>query len=119
MAYVEGFVLAIETGRKAEYTRLATLAGAVFKDHGALSVTECWGDDVPYGQLTSFPRAVACAPDETVVLAWVVWPSKDIRDTGNRKVFEDPRMTRMRREFSDVVDGNRMIFGGFVPIVEM
>jgi hypothetical protein len=30
-----------------------------FKEHGALKLVECWGDDVPDGKLTSFPMAVA------------------------------------------------------------
>ena len=54
--------------------------GAVFKEHGALAVVECWGDDVPEGKLTSFPMAVKREPDETVVFGWIVWPSRELRD---------------------------------------
>jgi uncharacterized protein YbaA (DUF1428 family) len=47
--------------------RHAAEAAKVFKENGALAVVECWGDDVPDGNLTSFPMAVKRQPDETVV----------------------------------------------------
>ena len=68
MNYIVGFVLAVPTAKREEYTRLARSAAGVFKEHGALSVVECWGDDVPDGKLTSFPMAVKRQDDETVVL---------------------------------------------------
>ena len=37
---------------------MARTAGAVWMELGALSYVECLGDDVPMGELTSFPRAV-------------------------------------------------------------
>ena len=42
----------------------------------------CWGDDVPEGEVTSFPMAVKSAPDETVVFSWIHWPSRSVRDEG-------------------------------------
>src|SRR5690606_12473820 len=54
MAYVDGFVLAVPNDKKEAYTKLALDAAAVFKDHGALTVVETWGDDVPEGKVTSF-----------------------------------------------------------------
>ena len=51
MNYVDGFVLAVPTAKKEAYRALAEQAAAVFKKHGALSVVECWGDDVPEGKL--------------------------------------------------------------------
>ena len=44
MTYVDGYVLAVPTAHKDAYVRLAELASVVFKDHGALSVVENWGD---------------------------------------------------------------------------
>jgi uncharacterized protein YbaA (DUF1428 family) len=48
-------------------------------------------DDVPYGELTSFPRAVQAKDDETVVFSWVVYESREARDKTMKKVMEDPR----------------------------
>ena len=109
MAYVDGMVVAVSTARRAEYVRFADATAVIFKEHGALSITDCWGDDVPPGEVTSFPLAVQCRDDETVALSWIVWPSKDVRDKGWADVMADPRMQAMQMPF----DGKRMIFGGF------
>ena len=114
MAYVDGFVFAVTTAHKELFRAHAKELAGVFQDHGALSVCECWGVDVPDGDLTSFPMAVKKTDEETVVFSWIVWPDKAARDTGNKQVFEDPRMER----FADLpLDGKRMIVGGFEPLV--
>ena len=56
--YVDGFVAAVPTANKEKYRAHAKEAWPLFKDYGALSMVECWGDDVPDGKLTSFPMAV-------------------------------------------------------------
>ncbi|WP_262689711.1 DUF1428 domain-containing protein [Kordiimonas aestuarii] len=116
MTYVDGYLLAVPTAKKAEYEELAQKAAVVFKDHGALSVVECWGDDVPDGKVTSFPMAVKKTDDETVVFSWITWPSKETRDTGMKKAMEDPRMDMDTSKMP--FDGQRMIFGGFKTILE-
>ena len=50
MSYVDGFVLAVPTAKKQAYIDHARAALPVFKDHGALRMVECWGDDVPDGR---------------------------------------------------------------------
>lgn len=54
MTYVDGFVAAVPTANRETYRKHAESAAAVFKEHGALKVVECWGDDVPEGKVTSF-----------------------------------------------------------------
>ncbi len=116
MTYVDGFVLAVPTGNRDTYAKYAKEAAVVFKEHGALSVVECWGDHVPDGKVTSFPMAVQKKPDETVVLSWIVWPSRQAHDEGMKKAMEDPRLQPDKATMP--FDGQRMIFGGFEPIVE-
>ena len=116
MAYIDGYVLAVPTAKKEVYRELAKTAQAVFKDHGATQVTETWGDDVPQGKVTSFPMAVKCEPNETVVFSWVTWPSKDARNTGMKKSMEDPRMKMDPSTMP--FDGKRMIFGGFEVLIQ-
>jgi uncharacterized protein YbaA (DUF1428 family) len=113
MTYVEGFVLAVPTANRAAYQKIAEDAVIVYKEYGALKVVECWGDDVPDGKLTSFPMAVKCEENETVVFSWIVWPSREVRDRGNQMVMADPRM-QPEMPF----DGKRMIYGGFEILVE-
>jgi len=111
MTYVDSFVAAVPTDKRAEYLSSALLAAPIFEEHGAIRVVECWGDDVPDGELTSFPMAVKCAEGETVVLSWVEWPSKEVRDAGMAKMMEDPRMASAMEAMP--FDGKRLIFGGF------
>ena len=113
MNYVDGFVTPVQTDKRATYLQHAKTAAAVFKEYGALSVVECWGDDVPEGKLTSFPLAVQRKEGETVVFSWITWPSRSVRDQGMKKVMEDPRITGMEMPF----DGKRLIYGGFEMIL--
>jgi uncharacterized protein YbaA (DUF1428 family) len=116
MSYVDGFVAAVPTSNRDAYRKHAEAAATVFKEHGAVAVVECWGDDVPDGKLTSFPMAVKRQPDETVVFSWVTWPSRRVRDEGMKKVMADPRL---RPEANPMpFDGKRLIYGGFETIVE-
>jgi uncharacterized protein YbaA (DUF1428 family) len=116
MAYIDGFVLAVPTANRERYTKFAEDAAAIFKEHGALTVVECWGDDVPQGKITSFPMAVQCKDDETVVFSWITWPSRRVRDEGMKKVMADPRMQPDRNPMP--FDGKRLIYGGFEVIVD-
>jgi uncharacterized protein YbaA (DUF1428 family) len=116
MAYVDGFVLAVPDAKKDAYRRHAIEMAPLLKEHGALSMVECWGDDVPEGKLTSFPLAVKCEPGETVVFSWMTWPSKQARDDGWKAIMADPRM---KMDPADVpFDGKRMIYGGFTILTE-
>jgi uncharacterized protein YbaA (DUF1428 family) len=116
MNYVDGFVCAVPTANREKYRRHAEAAAQVFKEHGALKLVECWGDDVPDGKLTSFPMAVKCKPDETVVFSWIVWPSRQVRDIGMKKVMADPRSKPDTNPMP--FDGARLIYGGFEMIVD-
>jgi uncharacterized protein YbaA (DUF1428 family) len=71
MTYVDGFVAAVPTSNREIYKKHAEAAAVVFKEHGALKLVECWGDDVPDGKVTSFPMAVKRKDDETVVFSWI------------------------------------------------
>ena len=58
MNSVDGFVCAVPTALREAYIKYAQNSSALLKERGALSVVECWGDDVLEGKLTSFPMAV-------------------------------------------------------------
>lgn len=117
MAYVDGFVLAVPKARLDEYKDMARRAGTVWLDHGALSYVEAIGDDVPYGELTSFPRAVQARDDEVVVFAWVTYESRNERDRILKLVMDDERMQGDRDTMP--FDGKRLIFGGFEAFIQV
>jgi uncharacterized protein YbaA (DUF1428 family) len=117
MAYVDGFVVAVPKQNLEAYKTLARKAGEVWKEHGALAYVESIGDDVPYGKLTSFPRAVQAKEDETVVFSWIVYASREQRDSINAKVMADPRL---KGEMANMpFDGKRMIYGGFETFLQL
>ncbi|MGP4842976.1 DUF1428 domain-containing protein [Marinobacter sp. 1Y8] len=116
MSYIDGFVAAVPNANKEAYIKLAKQAADIFKSHGALEVVEAWGDDIPEGKVTSFPMAVQCKEEETVVFSWITWPSREARDAGMKKSMEDPRMDMDMNNMP--FDGKRLIFGGFKVIVQ-
>src|SRR5688500_14493850 len=116
MSYIDGFVAAVPRGNKEAYRQHAAGAVAMFKEFGATRQLEGWGDDVPDGKVTDFKRAVKAKDDETVVYSFVEWPTKEARDTGLKKVMEDPRMQPGKDTLP--FDGQRMIFGGFASILD-
>src|SRR5687767_5076754 len=115
MTYVEGFVLAVPTANKEKFREHASAAAPLFRDFGATRLIENWGDDVPEGKVTDFRGAVKAEEGETVLFSWVEYPSKEVRDAANEKMQTDPRMAELAEM---PFDGQRMIFGGFAPIVE-
>ena len=116
MTYIDGFMAAVPTANREAFRKHAEDAAAIFRENGALSVVECWGDDVKTGELNSMPSAVLLKPDETVVFSWIAWPSRDVRDAAWEKIMAEPRMTPETNPMP--FDGKRMIFGGFEAIVE-
>ena len=112
MPYIDGFLIPVPHANKEAYRAVAERFWPVFRDHGALAVWECWGDDVPDGEITSFPRSVKLEEGEAVVFSWVVWPDKPAREAGHAAMMKDPRMAEGEMPF----DMTRMIFGSFAPL---
>jgi len=52
-----------------------------------------------------------------LVFSWVEWPDKSTRDACMEKMMSDPRMDPEKNPMP--FDGKRMIYGGFVPIVDL
>ena len=116
MGYADGMLLAVPAANKDTYREMAVKAAAVFKEHGASRVVETWGDDVPDGKVTDFKGAVKAKGDEAVVYSWIEWPSKEARNQGWKKIMADSRMQPDKKTMP--FDGQRMIYGGFVPILD-
>jgi uncharacterized protein YbaA (DUF1428 family) len=117
MNYVDGYVAQVQPGRFEEYKVMAELGAKVWMEHGALGYVEALSDDVPYGKLTSFPRAVEAPEGAQVIFAFVLYRDRAHRDEVNAKVYVDPRMNGWDYEAAPI-DMKKMIFGGFVPFVK-
>lgn len=116
MSYIDAFLAAVPTANKQAYTAHVARTAATFKKHGALSYSENWGDDVPAGKLTSMGKAVLAKDDETVVIGWVIWPSKE-----HRNAVREELMNELHVALADdpmPFDGARLIFGGFDNLIE-
>jgi uncharacterized protein YbaA (DUF1428 family) len=119
MSYVDGFVLAVPKANLDAYREMATQAGKIWREFGALDYRECVADDVKPGKLTSFPQAVDLKDDEVVVFAWITFESREQRDVVNEKVMKDPRLNDMMEGKNMPFDSKRMIYGGFETLVTL
>ena len=117
--YVDGFVVPVPKDQLAAYKRLATRAGKIWMEYGALQYTECVADDVKPGKWTSFPQAVKLKEGEVVLFSWIIYKNRRDRDRINKKVMSDPRLADMMDPKKMPFDGKRMFWGGFKSIVEM
>jgi uncharacterized protein YbaA (DUF1428 family) len=118
MKYVDGFVLPVPKKNLPTYRRIAQKAAKVWREHGALEVRECVGDDLDVKMLVPFPKRIKLKPGETVVFSWIVFKSRADRDRVNAKVMKDPRLAKMMTPKSMPFDVKRMLYGGFKVLVD-
>jgi uncharacterized protein YbaA (DUF1428 family) len=116
--YVDGFVIPVPKKNTAAYRRIATKAGRIWREHGALEYYECMGEDVKPGKYTSFPQSVKLKPGEVVWFSWIVFKSRKHRDAVNAKVMKDKRFANMGPDQAPF-DGKRMVYGGFTVEVDV
>ena len=117
--FVDGFVLPIPKKNAAAYRRMASKAGKIWREHGALEVRECMAADVKPGRYTSFPQSVKLKAGEAVWFSWIVFKSRKHRDRVNARVMKDQRLASMMDPENMPFDGKRMIFGGFEVRVDL
>jgi len=117
--YVDGFVVPVPKAQLDAYRKMAEEAGKLWMEHGALQYWESVGDDVKPGKVTSFPQAVQLKDDEVVVFSWILYRSREERDSVNTKVMADPRMKGMMDATKLPFDGKRMFWGGFKTFLEL
>jgi uncharacterized protein YbaA (DUF1428 family) len=115
MAYVDGFLAAVPKSKLDTYKQLSRQCEPIWREFGAINYVECAGDDTPYGELTSFPRAVQAKDDEIVIFSWITYHDRATRDAANKKIMADERLKKMMENAP--FDGKRMVFGGFQPFL--
>ena len=115
MTYVDGFVIPVKLSDKQAFIDHARHFDQMLIDEGALRIVEGWPDDVPEGKQTDFYRAVDRQEGETACFSWIEWPDKETRDAAFAKMMANEETMATPMPF----DGKRMIFGGFVPVVDL
>src|SRR5688572_28227782 len=113
--YVDGFRVPVPEGQLDAYKALAAKAAKIFREYGALRDGEAVGDAISHGKVTDFYRAVKAEEGEKVFFSFVEWPDKATRDEGWKKVMADERM---KPEGDMPFNGQRMLWGGFQPILD-
>lgn len=115
--YVDGFVIPIPKANVEKYKEIAQQAGEIWLEHGALDYYEGLGDDLDIDKMLSFKTLANTSEDETVIFSWIVFESKEHRDTVNAAVMNDQRIKDSMKEGGCPFDFTRMAYGGFKALV--
>ena len=115
--YIDGFVFPIARDRLNEYKQLAEAVAEIWKEHGAIDYYEYVGDDMKLEGTRSFTDVIAASENETIVLGWIVFDSRETRDLVNQKVAADPRMVDLVDISDSGFNAQRMAYGGFKSLV--
>lgn len=117
--YLDGFLLTIKRSHLPAYRKLATKAGKIWCEHGAVAYRECILDDPAAPEMIPFPKLAKAKEDEVVVFSYAVFKSRKQRDTANRNIMADPRIAAMCEAMKGIVDCKRMAYGGFTSLVSL
>lgn len=117
MSYVDGFVLVVPKKNVSAYKKMASKAGEIWMDHGALQYLECAADDLKVPCGLPFPKLVKLKASETVFFSFIIYKSRKHRDTVNARVMKDKRMNQWDPKKMPF-DLKRMAWGGFKALVE-
>lgn len=128
MTFNDITIVPVRTDRKAAYLAFSARIAAIYKEHGALRVVDCWqckdaSEDADFhasdamegyasGELPDLRKLAGAAFGETVVISITEWPSKNVRDRAVKAVVVDPRIQATVHE-DPVFDGRRLIAAGF------
>lgn len=120
--YIDGFVFPVPKAHLSAYQKVAENVAEIWKAHGAIAYCEFVGDEMTLPGTKSFIDTVEVQEDEVVVFGWVVFPSKEVRNSANESVPKDPRMEALVSPLMNpekrIFDATRMVYGGFQSLVE-
>ncbi len=115
MAYFQGFIIPVPEANRESYLKMARESVPLFTDYGARRIVECWGCDVPRGEVTDMFGAVNAEKNENIVFSWIDWGTKDTFDKAHEDMMSDERMEEPQEM---PFDGMRMIYSGFETVGE-
>ena len=117
--YVDGFVLVIQKEKLKEYKKMATRGRDVWKKYGAVDYKECVLEDSTPDQITfTFGKMMKLKENETVIFAYITYPSKAERNKINKLVMSDPMMHDPKyKDMPMPWDMKRFAYAGFKILV--
>lgn len=125
--YVDGFVLVVPKGKKAEYKKMALEGKEMWMRLGALDYYECVGDDLKQMEMgdmksRSFVEMSGAKSGDDVWFSFIVFKSKAHRDQVNAKVMKEmDKMAKAAEGKKDYMvmpfEMKKMAYGGFEQIV--
>lgn len=120
--YVDAVLIPVPAGKLDTYREMAAKAGSVWLEHGALQYFEGVQDESTdeggQGPGRSIDEAVGCAGEETSVIAFISFESREHRDEVAAAVMDDP-VYRDHVAGELPFDPRRMASGSFRSIVHL
>lgn len=121
--YIDGFAFPIKKEHLNTYKEVAIKVAEIWKELGALSYQEFYGDDMNLPGVLSFNKVMNAEIGEVIVFGWVVYASKEIRDEALTKSSKDQRILDLvgplMSEPDKKFDPTRMAYGGFKPLIKL
>lgn len=118
--YFDIALLPLPKKNKEAYQKMASFMGEIWMKHGALSCYETVAadlSDIPGMNTDSFAARFELAEDETIIVAFIAFESREQRDEIQKKVMSDPAMAAGHGGQEMPFDMKRMIFGQFEVLV--
>jgi uncharacterized protein YbaA (DUF1428 family) len=114
--YIDATLIPVPRANKEAIRAWAAKMAALFKEYGATRVVDGWGDDVPDGKVTDFKRAVKARDDEDRAVSA---GSNGVQGGAATRLGQDDGRPRMQPGHEKPpFDGQRMVYGGFAPILD-
>lgn len=110
--YTDGFVVPVPKDRIKEYQKIAEASAQVYMDLGALEYREWIADDTNAPGMKNFPQLAELKENETVILSWITYQSKEQRDEINAKAMANEHLKELCSQ-DPPFDMTRMAYGGF------
>ena len=128
MTFTDITIVPVSTAKKQTYLAFSKRIAEIYREYGALRVADCWqsddaSDDADFhaadamanyepGSLPNFRTLAGALEGQTVVVSFIEWPSREVRDRGVKAAAVDPRIQATVDE-DPVFDGRQLVAGGF------
>jgi uncharacterized protein YbaA (DUF1428 family) len=112
--YVHVWVASLPKDKIDEFMEILTISAQVMRDSGALAVVDTVGENIPYGKMTSFPRALMMQENsnEVVWCQQTYYASFEESQVVEGKYMSDPRIAALG-DRPMPYDGQRVFYAGF------